>query len=83
MVEYKSLLQGIGEHNGEQVDEGKLHGDARAQQDHGSRWGVLGVSSQQRCARARQDKILFDPIKLDLIWRIDRNYLDVRIIFQT
>ena len=46
MVEYKSLLQGIWEHNREQADEGQLHCNARAQQDHGSRWGVLGVSSQ-------------------------------------
>ena len=44
MVEYKSLLQGIWEHNREQADEGQLHCNAWAQQDHGSRWGVLGVS---------------------------------------
>ena len=46
MVEYKSLLQGIWEHNREQADEGQLHCNAWAQQDNGSCWGVLGVSSQ-------------------------------------
>ena len=45
LVEYKSLLQGIREHNGEQSVEEKLHGDAGTQQDNDFRWGVLGVSA--------------------------------------
>ena len=51
VVEYRSLLQGIGEYHGEQALEGKLHGKARAQQDHRSCRGVLGVSCKVKLVR--------------------------------
>ena len=65
MVEYRSLLQGIGEHHGEQALEGKLHGKARSQQDHRSCRGVLGVSCKVKLFRCAW----FGSIRLYIIWQ--------------